>query len=307
MGFWKSLVLNGVQDRRGMKDRAEAIRADPLDDRIGKTIDDRYEIRGFIGDGGLSRVYLAHDRQNNERAAMKFARENGISLELSELFLEKEIVAMRRLSHPNIVDFKGSGTHDLRIYLIMEYVEGKSLSDIIERDGHVTWKRARETTLQICDALSEIHSKGMIHGDVKPGNVVLVRRGGKPIAKLFDFGFSRFLDGTMDPTPKGFASCTAGYVAPEILYEDPLDQRVDVFSLGVTIYRTLSGKPPFDGKDRLQTARAVLRDQPPPLRGHDACRDMPVRLERAVMRAIEKEPDKRFADISEFKAELEKA
>lgn len=307
MSFWRTLFHGGMEERREKRGAERTVQIDPLDKRIGKVLEDRLEIKGLVGEGGLSRVYLARDKQNGEETAVKFARENGISLEISERFLAKEIEAMRRVSHPNIVDFKGCGTSEQRLYLLMEYVEGKSFADIVERDGHLPWKRARGTILQVCDALSEVHSKGMVHGDVKLGNVVLVRRNGKDIAKLFDFGLSRFMDGTMDSTPVGYAAGTASYVAPEILRVKPFDQRVDVFSLGVTIYRTLSGKPPFDGKDGLETAYAVLRDEPLPLGKQEACHGIPARLEKAVMTAIEKDPEKRFHDMGEFKAELENA
>ncbi|MEI2697863.1 MAG: protein kinase [Microthrixaceae bacterium] len=227
-----------------------------------RVLGDRYEIHQRLARGGMAQVYLARDRSLDRPVAVKeLVPEFATDPSFVERF-RREAQAAANLSHPNIVGVYDWGTQDGTYFIVMEYVDGPSLSQVIRRDGPLHPRRAAELAGEVAAALGFAHSRGVVHRDVKPGNVLLTATGQ---SKVTDFGIARALSSPDDDlTQAGSVMGTATYFSPEQAQGLPVDPRSDLYSLGVVLYEMVTGRPPFSGDTPLAIAYKHVQDQPAP-------------------------------------------
>jgi serine/threonine protein kinase len=268
---------------------------------IGVELASRYRIDRSLGEGGMGRVYEALDQQLGRHVAIKLIRDDLEDEVARERFL-REARAAATLSHANACQLFEVGEHDGRPFLVMELLQGEPLSTRLER-GPLPKDEAVTVLLALTDVLSAFHAAGLIHRDLKPSNVFLTEQG----VKLLDFGLARRTqraDTLTTPalTVPGAVTGTVRYMAPEQITGDPVDNRTDIFALGVLLYEMLAGHAPFGAKTNVEWLNAVLTDDPAPLddpelQGVDA----------VVMRALRRNPDDRYESIDAMAADLRQA
>jgi serine/threonine protein kinase len=250
----------------------------------------QFEVQQLLGRGGFGEVYRARDTRLDRTVALKVLRPEVATEELRER-LRREAVAASALNHPGIC-----AVHDLveaggRLLIVMEMVEGRRLTDVLSR-GPLSPSEAIATVVEIADALGEAHRAGILHRDVKPANV-MVGPGGH--VKVLDFGLAKRTAGSdsagRELTREGTAVGTLSYMSPEQLLAGHVDERSDLFSLGVVLYEMVAGRRPFEGSSTIATADAILHSPPPPL----TTPAVPERLAAVVSRLLEKDPARRFA------------
>ncbi|MBC7843189.1 MAG: serine/threonine protein kinase [Gemmatimonadaceae bacterium] len=260
----------------------------------------RYRIEREIADGGMATVYLAHDLTRDVHVALK-APKPELVLQLGAARFAREIRIATRLQHPHIVPVLDTGVAGGVPYYVMPFVEGETLEERLARTGPLPMDDAISIASDVLEGLSYAHGLGFVHRDVKPSNVLLANG----CALLADFGIARTADttDTRNLTDAGFALGTAEYMSPEqAAGESHIDRRSDLYSLGCVLYEMLTGTPPFTAP----TARAVMArhfvDPVASIRTHREA--LPLTLEAAVMKALAKIPDDRFADAASFRAAL---
>jgi len=261
-------------------------------------IGERYELRECIGIGGMARVYLAHDRVLNREVAVKILNP---ALAADPLFVERfrrEAQAAAALNHPNIVTIYDTGTTDDTYFIVMEYVPGPNLKEIIRARGPLPEGDALTIGAQVATALGVAHAHHLIHRDIKPHNIL---RGPEGSAKVTDFGIARAA-GASQLTATQTVMGTAHYLSPEQALHQPLDGRSDLYSLGVVLYEALTGRVPFDGDSLVAVAMSQVHDPPPPMRQIKP--DISSRAEAVVMRALAKDPAARYQSAAEMGAAL---
>jgi serine/threonine-protein kinase len=279
--------------------RLEAVQAR----RLGQ-----YLLREKIGSGGMGEVYRADHLFLRRPCAIKLIRpERASDPGLLQRF-EREVQATATLTHPNAVQvFDYGRAEDGTFYYVMEYLPGLTLEQLVERHGPLPPARAVHFLRQICGALREAHGIGLIHRDLKPGNVMICERGGVPdTAKLLDFGLVLLQGGSPDGdklTQEGAVAGTPAYMSPEQAGgQDTLDARSDIYSLGALVYFLLTGQPPFAGRSAVKMLAAHLYELPAPPTAHGA--DVPPELEAMILRCLAKNPADRFPDVRSLEAAL---
>jgi serine/threonine protein kinase len=261
----------------------------------------RYHIVKEIGRGAMGRVYLAHDNVLERDVALKeLAVPDYLSDEEKEEIRERfrlEAKAAARLTHPHILTVHDIITSEERQFIVMEYLEGKTLRDIL---GERTFSTEEVMSIapMIGEALHYAHSHGIIHRDVKPDNIFVLENGN---IKVADFGIAKMLK-VSDRTHTDVIMGTPNYIAPELVKGMSYDHRVDIFSLGVTLYEILAGRRPFDAENDYAIIFKVASEEPVPLDEYKE--DLPPNLVRAVNRALQKIPDRRYPSMKEFKEDL---
>jgi len=268
---------------------------------VGEVLDGRYEVEELVGTGGMSSVYRAHDRLLERKVALKVLHQQyGDDPDYVERF-RREARAVAALSHPNIVTVIDRGEHEGRQFIVFEYVDGENLKRLIERRGAAPVATALELAMQIARALSFAHQNGLVHRDVKPQNVLL---NGDGQAKVTDFGIARSLDVRhAGMTQTGTVLGTSDYIAPEQAQGQQVDERTDVYSLGVVLYEMLTNEVPFPGENFVAVAMRHINEPPPHVADHRP--DVPPRVDAAVQRAMAKDREDRFPTMADFCAELE--
>jgi serine/threonine protein kinase len=264
-----------------------------------------YEVTTLIGTGGMGEVYRARDPRLGRDVAIKILpRQLATAPDRLRRF-EQEARTVAALNHPNILALFEIGTHEGAPYIVTELLEGESLQDRLKGAG-LTLRRAVETAVQIAQGLAAAHEKGVIHRDVKPANVFLTRDGH---VKILDFGIAKLgarpgAEGlaetptVAEATEAGSALGTVGYMAPEQLRGQMVDQRADIFSFGCVLYEMLSGHSPFRKGTDADTVSAILHEDPPPLAVQG--REIPAALRVIVDRCLEKRPDDRFSSAHDL-------
>ena len=266
--------------------------------RIGKRLDGRYEIQSVLGIGGMAVVYKAFDQKLGRNVAIKVLRDDAAMDTESRRRFHKEYQAVAMLSHPNIravYDVVSSGDTE---YIVMEYVDGINLKQYVKKKGHLSWKEALHFSAQIARALSHAHAKGIVHLDIKPQNIMLLRDG---TAKVADFGIAQF-EGAAD-NDGSEALGSIHYISPEQARGEPVDSRSDIYSLGVVMYEMLTGKLPFDGESVAEVAVkhfTVVPEAPTAL-----VPDIPPELEEITLLAMQPNPDERYASVEDMLHDLE--
>ena len=266
--------------------------------RLGKVLDGRYEIVSVVGIGGMAVVYQAYDLEKKRDVAVKVLRDDvSVDAESRRQF-RKEYEAVEKLSHPNIravYDVVSSGDTE---YIVMEYVDGINLKQYMKGKGVLSWQEVLHFSTQIARALSHAHSRGIIHMDIKPQNIMLPKDG---TVKIADFGIAQMDEA--DPNDAEEALGSIHYISPEQARGGTVDARSDIYSLGVVMYEMLTGRLPFDGKTVEEVAVQQVSSLP------DAPSDLnnavPAELEQITLRAMQPEPDDRYATAADMLADLE--
>ncbi len=260
----------------------------------------RYEIGERLGSGGMSSVHQATDLILERTVAVKILAEH---LSDDERFVERfrrEALAVAKLIHPNIVQVYDTGIDEGRHYIVMEYVQGRSGAQILQRHGPLDGETTAEIGAQACAGLDYAHRRGIIHRDVKPGNLMIVGGpvgGGEMTMKLADFGIARAIEQTRI-TQVGSVVGTAAYLSPEQVRGEEATPATDVYALGVVLYQFLTGRLPYEGSTLAELAVRQQNERPlPPSTYND---EVPETLGAAVLRALEGDPSRRYASASEF-------
>ncbi|MGH2505968.1 MAG: serine/threonine protein kinase [Ktedonobacteraceae bacterium] len=267
-----------------------------------------YEILSMIGQGGMSTIYKARHMLVDKIRAIKVIRSENSSNSKVIARFQQEGKATLSLEHPNIVRVYEFGIEpgQQTPYLVMDYVEGEALSDVLSRDGALGYERARRITAQVCNGLQEAHLKGIVHRDIKPANIILTKDGtGSETAKIVDFGITKILepDHSHNITQTGEVFGTPLYMSPEQCLGQKVDGRSDIYSLGCVLYEMLSGSPPHMAETPIATAMKHLQELPKAL--NEIRPDMSVGLERIVDRAMVKDVKNRYQSAVTLLADLE--
>jgi serine/threonine-protein kinase len=264
----------------------------------GTEIDGRYRVLRKLGSGGMADVYAAEDRQLGRRVALKVLHRRFAEDEQFVERFRREASSAAGLQHPNIVAIFDRGEWDGTYYIAMELVDGRTLKDIIRDKGPAPHAAAADITLQILRAARYAHKHGLIHRDIKPHNVLIDQDGR---VRVTDFGIARA--GTSDITETGSVMGTAQYLSPEQAQGRPVDARADLYAIGVVLYELLTGEVPFDAESPVTVA--LMQVSEPPVPPHQLNPAIPADVEAVVLRALEKDPDRRFQTADEFITALE--
>lgn len=267
---------------------------------IGKTLGGRYEVLEKIGGGGMAVVYKGRDKLLNRDITIKVLREQFVNEENFIKRFQREAQAVAKLSHPNIVSIYDVGKEDNFHYLVMEYVEGQNLKEIIQKRAPIEPLEAIDYLMQILDALEHAHENQVIHRDIKPHNI-LVTKSGK--VKVTDFGIAQAVS-SATLTYTGTMVGSVQYISPEQAKGEVTDTAADIYSSGVVLYELLTGELPFTGDTAISIAiKHIQSDFAPP---SELVEGIPPALEAVVLKAMNKDPKERFASAHEMGAALEK-
>ncbi len=270
-----------------------------MDRYVGKRLDGRYEIQEIIGVGGMAVVYKAHDNVENRTVAIKILKEEFVSNEEFIRRFKNESKAIAVLSHPNIVKVYDVSFGDLIQYIVMEYIDGITLKEFIERQGSLRWKDAVYFTIQILKGLQHAHDKGIVHRDVKPQNIMVLSDG---TIKVADFGIARFARNEQRTiTDKAIGS--VHYISPEQARGEKTDEKADIYSVGVMLYEMLTGQLPFEAESAVSVA--IMQLQRDPKQPTEINPSIPLGLEQITMHAMQKTPERRYQSASELLCDLE--
>ena len=268
------------------------------DKYIGKMLDDRYEISEIIGEGGMAVVYKALDHRLNRYVAVKIMRDEMAADEEFRHRFCAESHAVAMLSHPNIVAVYDVSHNDAVEYIVMELVDGITLKQYMDRRGALSWKEAVHFSKQITKALAHAHERGIIHRDIKPQNIMLLRDG---TIKISDFGIAALENEIHESNGQAIGSIH--YIAPEQARGECPDARSDIYSLGVVMYEMLTGEQPYTGDTLGEIAVKHMNAEPVP--PHDKIPDVPQELERITLKAMSADHEKRYQSASEILDDLE--
>jgi len=294
-----------------------------LDSEIS-CVDDRFDIIRKLGSGGMGAVYLVHDRILKKPFALKMLREDlhrAGDVTLDKRF-EMEARAALEMTHVNVVGAYCQGRHQTGApYLVMDYIEGESLADILLRDKRLEAHSALNIFIQVCQALSHAHTKSLIHRDIKPANILLQKlTSAGAVVKLVDFGIAKsiplFNQETLGLTSTGLVVGSPAYMSPEQCLGEDLAEQSDIYSLGCVMYETLTGKPPFYAKNSIRTIMDHVKSEPEPFASTihideqliDNDIDLKVyrqAIESVVFKCLEKDSERRYQSADELRIELE--
>ena len=268
-------------------------------ERLKSALADRYAVESEIGRGGMATVFLAEDLKHHRKVAIKVLHPEIASSLGAERFLQ-EIEIVAGLDHPHILPLHDSGEADGLLYYVMPYVEGESLRDLLQRETQLPVDEAVRIASEVAGALGSAHRHGVVHRDIKPGNVLL----SEGHARVADFGIARAVTsaGAEKMTATGLAVGTPAYMSPEQAAGEEADERTDIYALGCVLYEMLAGEPPLVGPTTQSTAAKRLTDRPTPL---PALRDsVSLELDAVVEKSLRRSPADRFRTADEFGASL---
>ncbi len=270
-----------------------------MDKNIGSRLDGRYEITELIGVGGMADVYRATDVVDKKTVAVKILKKEFAENEEFLRRFRNESKAIAVLSHPNIVKIYDVGFSDKIQYIVMEYIDGITLKEYMETEKVLSWKDAVHFVTQILRALQHAHSRGIVHRDIKPQNIMMFPDG---TIKVMDFGIAKFAR-EQGKTATDQAIGTVHYISPEQARGDVTDEKSDVYSVGVMLYEMLTGKKPFDTDNPVTIA--VMHMQAQAERPRSVNPDIPVGLEEIILHAMEKNPLDRYQSAKEMLTDIE--
>ena len=266
--------------------------------KIGQIIKERYEIVEILGEGGMAFVYKARDKQLQRDVAIKTLKPNYVNQEKFVDRFRREAQTAANLNHPNIVQIFDWGIED-EPYFVMEYIEGNTLTSIISGNRTVGLNDILYIGSQVANGLKEAHKHGLVHRDIKPGNIMITPDGK---VKVTDFGIVSLQNEESDITKTGAVLGTASYISPEQAQGKPVSFESDLYSLGTVLYELIAGKPPFMGDSPIATATKHLTDKPEKLSNYR--KDIPKALENAILKLLEKRPSDRFKSAEDLRALL---
>ncbi len=269
-----------------------------MDNYVGKRIDGRYEIQEVIGVGGMAVVYKAYDTIDERIVAVKILKEEYLANEEFRRKFKNESKAIAILNHPNIVKVYDVSFGERIQYIVMEYVDGITLKEYINEQGVIGWKEAVHFEMQILQALQHAHDKGIIHRDIKPQNIILLKDG---TIKVADFGIARFARSETKTMTNG-AIGSVHYISPEQARGDYTDERADLYSAGVVLYEMITGKVPFNADSAVSIAiMQVQKEAELPSRINPS---IPKGIEQITMHAMQKNPKERYQSAAEMLMDL---
>lgn len=264
----------------------------------GTIIGGRYELIEVIGEGGMAKVFKARCRILDRIVAVKILKEE---YSRDKNFVEKfksEALSAARLTHPNIVNVYDVGQENDVYYIVMEYVEGQTLKDVIRRQAPLPVDRAVDIAIMICDGIHHAHEKGIIHRDIKPHNILITEHG---MVKVADFGIARAMSNATITYGNNIVG-SVHYISPEQAKGDPINRTTDIYSVGCVLFEMLTGRVPFDAESPITVALKHIHDEPPSLRTLNST--VPASLEAIVYKAIQKNPAHRYVTAEEMRNAL---
>ncbi len=267
---------------------------------LGQTLKGRYRLNEIIGIGGMAVVYKAYDQVLAQDVAVKILKDEYMRNEEFRRRFSNESKAITLLADKNIVDIFDVSLDGEVLFIAMEYLDGVTLKEYIDNVGVLNWREATHYIKQILSALQHAHERGVVHRDLKPQNIMLMRDGS---IKVMDFGIAR----VADYETKGLSEQAIGsvhYISPEQASGDELDERTDIYSIGIMMYQLCTGTLPFDDENAVSVALMQIQDQPALPR--DLCKDIPVGLEQIILRAMMKNPLERYMEASDMLTDIER-
>lgn len=279
------------------------------DPKVGMVLQDRYRIVRKIGEGGMGAVYEGEHVLIKRRVAIKCLHSQFATNPEIVARFHREALAATSIGHQNIIEVTDMGRFDDgSVFMVLEFLLGRDWSDDIDNEGAQPLQKTLHILDQVCDALTAAHAKGIIHRDLKPENIYLIERGSDPdFVKVLDFGISKFKDtagGGKGMTQTGTTLGTPYYMAPEQAQgKKDIDNRADIYSLGVILFQALTGQYPFDDESYPMLVLKICTEPPPPLRMYRP--DLPEELELLCGKLLAKNPDERFPDCASLKAALQ--
>ncbi|MCA9677696.1 MAG: serine/threonine protein kinase, partial [Myxococcales bacterium] len=280
---------------------------------VGQTLDGRYRIEAQLGKGGMGAVYRATHVHLEQRVAIKVLRPHLAGDPVAARRFAREAKGTFRLDSDHVIAVSDFGvTPDGLLYMVMEYLDGRTVADELASDGVLAPARAVHVAAQVCEALTAAHRLGFLHRDLKPDNIMLIRRGGDPDwVKVLDFGLAKLIEGAGGTvfsmaalTQKDLVFGTPEYMAPEQAMGQTLDARADLYALGATLVEMLTGRPPFIDDSPMRLLAKHVKAEPPSL-GELAPALAPlIELDRVVRRCLAKRPELRPSSADELAAEL---
>lgn len=277
---------------------------------LNQEIADKYKVTAILGIGGMGVVYRARHDLMERDVAIKMLKAQYVSDKLSVKRFTREAIAVGRLRHPNVISTYDHGfTAHGQPYLVMDILQGQSLAQLIKTEKQIPTKRAIHIIKQACEALDHAHQKGVIHRDLKPGNIMLVHEQEDPdFVKVVDFGVAQLMvpngEDQQHLTQAGEVCGSPIYMSPEQCLGKPLDRRADIYSLGVVLYETLTGKLPLMGNSMIETMSKHIHEAPPPMNSVRPDIYISPRLEQTVLKALAKDPNMRQQSMALLKQEL---
>jgi hypothetical protein len=265
----------------------------PIPKNIG-----RYEIIELVGRGGMGVLYRARDAVLERNVAVKMMLLDFTTDQTARDRFQREARAVARLQHRNVVTIHELGEVEGTPYIVMEFLTGKDLDAMLKGDVPMSLAQKLDVVIQLCDGLGYAHEQGIVHRDVKPGNVRVLEDG---TVKILDFGIAKFAQSSV--TQSGMIMGTPSYMAPEQIMGKPVDGRADLFSVGVLMYELLSGQKPFTGESPTTVVYQIIHVEPPPMNA--AVPELPDSLHEIVSRALQKNADDRYSRASEMSSDLQ--
>lgn len=277
---------------------------------VGQKLAGKFVVLEELGQGGMSVVYKGHDDMVDRTVAIKMLQSQLLSDQTSVMRFEREAKAVGALTHPHVVTVFECNVHNGQPYLVMEYLVGESLTDIIRRDNHISVDRVIQIFIKVTGALEHAHAKGVLHRDLKSSNVMLIENEGKPdFVKVVDFGIAKIMPSSgkqsQNLTQTGEIFGSPIYMSPEQCQGLQLDVRSDIYSTGVMMFESLTGLPPLMGDTIVDTMQMHVQTQPPSLMKIRPDLEIPLVLEEIVFKALEKRPENRFQTMGEYREALE--
>jgi len=272
----------------------------------GAVLADRYRVYHRLGKGGMGEVYLAEHLDIGRQVAIKTLNAHlQDKPEIAERFMQ-EARTSSRVRHSNIVDITDFGKTDHGApFFVMEYLEGEDLKSVLKRERVLPWDRARDIILQVCAALSAAHAHGVVHRDLKPDNIYLIRQGEQELVKVLDFGIAKLISDAGDEmTQTGVLLGTPEYMSPEQAQDQPLDGRSDIYAMGVLMFRMFTGRLPFRAKAFMAVLAMHMQEPPPRPSEVDPTRPVTPSQEEVILRCLAKKPEDRFQSADELAAAI---